>query len=1561
MLPLRRQFPSNETTFTFILPNSGLTIELPVCCAPDNFDDHKRNLVREKIWRHYLKAFLVKQFPGTPVPPDPELSLSEQIRDIASMLSQLALRNEAQGPTMFNLGASDETLAQVDKMCATIEDLTRAVNAGVNVEHGISNPFPQLTGLAGEVLGPLMNYLDPQGPSFKTTIFIGIIIYFAWLVQRPSRLASFPMAALSIVLVFYLGSEIGPSLLEWCKGFFLQDEDEIVPQMGAATLVPLITTFIYGQCGYRSYEKGCINDFIKTIAMVPKQADGVKYLVEFVLTTMQSCANYFTDKLGMDPLVFKQSMVPELDDIYARVQKIIIQLRAGADYNYDTAQVVFDIERDLNSCIGSIPRTRDYEVYRRQAQEIHSKVKELVVKMERNNVVGNGPRREPLGIMLGGPTGVGKSTTTVPYILATMASILPKTELPKFIKNHNDLIWNYIPENPFHDAYHGQPATVVDEVGSQREAVGCPDAGTLGLMRMINTANFPLHMAHLDDKGNCNFRSELVIATTNRQEFDNKSMWFPEAFSRRFLISLLVVPKEEYCKEGTVTSNLWDRRLDTDKLPYAEKGIVDNVNEFYPYSFLHGERRVTGPPMTFDELVEKTVSIYMNKKNKGDKVLEYHAAIKEKYLAMRPDAQGATFSSNPYDKSGLTMDPEADDSDDDIFFDDEQDMRSYLSSAPWPQRLFHKVAPHISASSSSSHVEKLLKDKFVDSLELVCIGLNKLVSIHKKHPYLSALIVAVPAMLLGWKLIYPMIFAQSGENRKMGTKGKRPRVSKPLSVARVSEDGLLSQANINQNSLDIASKISRGSTYVVTWHGKKFGYLTFLKGRVGIMPEHFLYAIESSIEDNGFSPTDPVEFRRAGALESGFSARFCDIEFLDDDTTRDDTTFVRFKSECHIHPDITKYIPKEGTIKLDARFDCALLRPCDGAYSLVTSDAWVVGATVYSDYSFDNGFSYNIPTQVGDCGAILFGLSHSGIPYITGMHVSGNGKVGYSTSIRKETVDHVLRVWKDRVTVPFDESPEPIAQVGEGFLSTHVVPKLRSPEKSKIIKSPLHGKWRPSICAIGKLRSFKLDGQIIDPMTKAREKYNKPRPAYNLPLLDMCADTVVQDVIYASDSGRPWEARLLTYEEAIIGVDGVDYIDSIKRNTSPGFPFINMVKAPGKTHWFGADVDFKLDSKEALELKANVMNQLAEIRRGKRLGYVFADFLKDQRLEAAKAEVGKARLVSCSPIDFLILCRMYFGDLVRWIMSNRIRNGYAIGVNNFSMEWTSLANHLVSVGHDNIICGDYSAYDGSLSPSLMYTFEKLADAFYGDCDPMDTVVRSVLFECIVNSRHVFSTDSPHESIVYEWFGGNPSGNFLTTILNTHCNLVLIRYSLVSCRLAYEGRMHLDAFDYSMCEMVRFVQNESRTIAFGDDNGISVSDALKVYVTPTALTKAMADVGFKYTNETKSGDNVEFRTLDQCTFLKRGFFWHDKMKRYLSPLDINVILEMPYWTRLGVPADHLVSVVDDAIMELSAHGPEVYNKWAPAICQASVTSLRHSPKVSHTVSLEKFVHQQVMYT
>lgn len=50
----------------------------------------------------------------------------------------------------------------------------------------------------------------------------------------------------------------------------------------------------------------------------------------------------------------------------------------------------------------------------------------------------------------------------------------------------------------------------------------------------------------------------------------------------------------------------------------------------------------------------------------------------------------------------------------------------------------------------------------------------------------------------------------------------------------------------------------------------------------------------------------------------------------------------------------------------------------------------------------------------------------------------------------------------------------------------------------------------------------------------------------------------------------------------------------------------------------------------------------------------------------------------------------------------------------------------------------------------------------------------------------------------------------------------------------------------------------------------------------------------YTSETKEGTVPDYRSINEVTFLKRGFRWEPRLGRYVGPLEMDTIIEMPYW-------------------------------------------------------------------
>jgi hypothetical protein len=117
--------------------------------------------------------------------------------------------------------------------------------------------------------------------------------------------------------------------------------------------------------------------------------------------------------------------------------------------------------------------------------------------------------------------------------------------------------------------------------------------------------------------------------------------------------------------------------------------------------------------------------------------------------------------------------------------------------------------------------------------------------------------------------------------------------------------------------------------------------------------------------------------------------------------------------------------------------------------------------------------------------------------------------------------------------------------------------------------------------------------------------------------------------------------------------------------------------------------------------------------------------------------------------------------------------------------------------------------------------------------------------------------------------------------------------------------------------------------------MAVSDELKDILNPVALSDKLSEIGFKYTNEGKTNSNSFFRTIDQCSLLKRGFVYDKSIRRYICPLDLEVILEMPYWSKSGNTTDMDLKTLDTALLELSLHDEATFNKYAPLFRETAI--------------------------
>lgn len=1491
------------------------------------------------------------------------------------------------------LKVSDDTKAFLNSFMDQFSQRATEAVAGAKVDVN----FPQFScgDFIGSVKEKMSNFMG-HPITISVMCLLGSIALYSLLGRYVTNnpVVKSLAVALTTITAFYLTPELQVYLGQ-IRDFFSLDvigdtgvfesqaNETLDKKVVVQGLVKPLLSFLY----FVVYAKPCktdfLEDFVQKAQGLEKLAKGYEFAVEFASNMCWDFLNAIGHLTGVERLKHSNSHFPQIAELTAEVEQIMHSFRMGADYNYDNAMSLLDLEKKITKLLTTIPYAKKYDGDRNAANMLLKVLSPFISKMSRSNYTGNGPRKVPLGICLYGNTGVGKSLCVTPLINDVLARVLEPAKILSFLRNHDDFVHAVDPNSDFWNGYHGQFVAMLDEAGHRFDGVGNPDPGCEMILRMINMVNYPLDMAHLDDKGNVNFRSQLVFLTTNRKKWDWKSMILPEAYARRFKVNYLQCPKKEWSTALSLTTDVeWDRKLDLTRVKPSEDGDFDlSVYDFYPWDSMAG--KVTGPAITYDELVAESVQKFQAGSKEGEQLLKFHK--KRKFAAF--DAVKGRFSADIILEASKIMECQGDDDviDDAILREQlvkelgedcyrmiERYHQELCISKPTLADMFRKgilTMRDTARTVWSKFVENTIQPlcPFISS---VCDSITNFIY---NHPLISAATAGLTTFSFMWPFMKGVFEPQSSDvkvtkssksNAKKVAKAKALKTLKPTKTVKpltsitptepvpVAPQGLA----INENTDAMATKLYKYSMWNVGVVGETYGMAVCFGGRLFQVPRHYYCYFEEKFEQY---PDLQISFSRVGAAESSFSMNYSDLRGMFYDTPRNteieeksklageespkyvDEIYIIMNRSLPSQKSIVKFLPSRSDKLLGGPVMAGLVRPFDDykGFRLHACRAVPSGKLDYEAYSNPESISYTISTIKGECGALLIRCDdRDASPVLLGQHIGGNGTTGASVPFYREDVEEAMRVADQIAFEDFDFDSSPPPKLGEEkpfvtqgyslegqFLEVCESERLRQPTSTSIRKSPLHGAWGESNYAPSLLRKI---GDGPDPHVNARSNYSGHFAALEEDKMLGATSAYISTMYKASDKPEP---RILSEVEAIAGNEE---IKGIPRATSLGYPFCNDSKDRGKTGYFGSEGEYTMDSPKAIALLERLKFLISEMKEGKRCNFVYADFLKDERLKKAKVEEGRSRLVSASPVDLLTLQRMYFGSFVAWMNRNRIHNGVAVGVNPYGVEWKIIKDHLESVGL-GCVFGDYTRYDGSLAPRLMYACLDVIESFYVNSTPEERRIRAILFEEIVNSRHIMTTvkdddEAAMVGLIYEWFGSNPSGNFLTTILNSVCNNIILRYAIKDA--SEKANVAVSFMD---------IEENCRFITFGDDNGVSLSDRFH-HITQKSLTEAFARIGLIYTDEDKSGLTFDHRPIEACSFLKRGWRWEPTLGRWVAPLSIVTILEMPYWTKKSATPTDLFSTIQLALLELSLHGEGVFSAWAPSVLKASRELAGFSP-------------------
>jgi hypothetical protein len=695
------------------------------------------------------------------------------------------------------------------------------------------------------------------------------------------------------------------------------------------------------------------------------------------------------------------------------------------------------------------------------------------------------------------------------------------------------------------------------------------------------------------------------------------------------------------------------------------------------------------------------------------------------------------------------------------------------------------------------------------------------------------------------------------------------------------------QSSFDQNAKELEQKLAKNTysiTRVVDGVSTRLAQIVFIAGRVAITNRHVVKALrgEVQITNSDYSRTMniPVSELRFGFLNEKSIHGYKDV------------ALIEFPRAVMLHPDIRKHFMTKEDFCYHKELSMVALYSMSAQGHLQIRYTSVCRAEDRVAFSLEcptqetvlvrEWYMTDLQTQKGDCGGILSSHDSAFERKFIGIHMAGMDVKPFSAAavavhqgVLKELVDALPLRYPESLDCAYHPVPNPngITQFDRPFEGDYTLlgtgPEVHASVVSQIVLSPvaqaIEQTCGPALTKPAMLRPNKEH----DPLAKARQKAFAPGVTIDDALLEECATNyralLERDVLET-------DRRVLSFEEAIAGVEGDAFYTGIKRNTSPGYGWNAAGK--GKRAFLG-DEEYVFDHPEVVQKTTEMKERLL---RGERSQTVWTDTLKDERRPIDKVDAGKTRLFAAGELAYLILFRQYFSGFAAHMARHRVDLEACIGINPYSQDWNKLGARLTRHGK-NVVAGDFSNFDGTLSAAVLWKcLDMIQDFYQGTAE--EAFIRRRLWIDIVHSVHTT------KGVLYMWNHSQPSGCPITATLNSLYHSLVARYVYVLCARKYApDQVSLRTFNEKVAHA-----------NYGDDDVYNIDESIIDWYNQITMAEMFQTIGMTYTDELKTGELVKARSLDEIQFLKRKFRWDGNQSRYRAPLSLDTILEMARWVK-----------------------------------------------------------------
>lgn len=1281
---------------------------------------------------------------------------------------------------------------------------------------------------------------------------------------------------------------------------------------------------------------------------------------------------------GCAPRKFVDALHPDFDKWVFDVRTLHRRFQENKlPMNMHYATEVHNLEIRGLDLVNEIARYEHTRVLLPGLREVMRIVDALTREFVYAGVFGSKARMEPVTIFICGAPGTGKSTILPSLIDELITRVIDDEHLDSFIENPDEHKFVVRHEQKHFDMYRNQLVSVLDDYGQAKDAPGMPDNEHMFFIRAKGTFPFPLPAAELSLKGKLFFSSRIIVATSNMGEILSNSVISVEAIKRRIDVKIEVAPKQQYCTAATSSRPFAERRLDRTKL--APKLVVDY--DVYDFKVSKG---FSGPQytMSYEQVMDLCTTMYHDAYRKFLLQGEERVSVIQRGLSWR--AQNGLRSEVPSEYTRREVKTR------DVVLEEYEGQMKVVNLVP----LIPGSNRYISHSEEDSDDESIDFDFPLDAEDLLLIKEDwwdekkrmfnnvylflKLKFQESPYKWLSV-IVGTPAVVgisIGlWNYFWrdkmcegvcdicrPGVRCdiagnwfvekdevlvkhecdccdkhESCQNKSTKKEGEFCRCVPKFPIghksswvvghARCPDHPCESSTHVqgqyeaqyagDENLRRILLKVLEHNVYSLHFEGDHRGFAMFTHSRCLLLPTHYVVQFRTMKED------EKILLKASGDNES---------YELEAGMLTTPLIFIPGQDLCVLHlPRVREhrdarsfFIPFE---EIGDRFKsgsvCALFREPGTSlfgFQVCKYNATKANFTYYMDgkaITIQSFVRYGSTSSKGMCGLPLFVVDPSSRSQkIIGIHVAGCSR--------------------DSIASVFDVSKLPyVAQLNYSeFQTMKVCGKIPIPVgmsmDTSIRRSPLYGHLWDVLKAPSVLRKVMRNGVVVDPLEKALVEFDTPTAVLDDSHVSVVWDYIFSHIITVSSVRN---GRVLSYEEAVTGVLGDPNLKGVNRSTSSGYPYNVWPRIPGikgKQRFFGVAGDYEFGSEDEKYLRSRVESVIVDARNGIRSEHYATIALKDELRKHEKIESVSTRLFSGTPVDLLICITMYFGDFASWMIENRVKNHCCVGINPYGSEWDWLAKTLLASG-PKFFDTDYKGFDKSQIQGVLKDMVRGINAWYDD-GVENARVRGILWMEVWNSKHVVFNK------ILEWSKSLPSGFPLTTIINCLYNL----FNFVYCWYMFN--------DYQT-KMLKFTFVDFDIEVFGDDVTGAYGPSKEQFV--LQIPSLMGRIGMNMTSTDKGTELVMDRPFHSLTFLKRSFRYDDDMNRFLAPLTLETILEMPNWSKKGPLYDEIACTnVDRSLHELSLHSRETFVRYARLLLFESRDKMNFVPPVVQYLTLKR---------